>query len=56
MKRSSATLRCLLPRLKTIAAWKAYKAQVTGPQTDPRYLDLWDRMIEGLRKAGMPEA
>jgi TolB-like protein/Tfp pilus assembly protein PilF len=41
--------------LKTIAAWKAYKAQVTSPQTDPRYLEMWDRLIDGLRKAGMPE-
>ena len=40
---------------KTIAAWKAYKAQIIGPQTDPRRLDVWDRLIEGLRKAGMPE-
>ncbi len=40
---------------KTIAAWKAFKAQFTGPQSDRRYLELWDRQIEGLRKAGMPE-
>ena len=40
---------------RTIAAWAAFKVQVTGPQTDPRYLEMWDRMIEGLRKAGMPE-
>ena len=42
--------------LKTIAAWKAYVAQVTYPQTDPRYVEVWDRIIDGLRKAGMPEA
>jgi adenylate cyclase len=41
---------------RTIAAWKAFEAQFTNPQTDPRYLDYWDRVIEGLRKAGMPEA
>jgi adenylate cyclase len=35
----------------TIAAWKAIKAQYTNP----RYLEYWDRTIEGLRKAGMPE-
>ena len=40
---------------RTIAAWKALKAQFTGPQTDPRYLEMWDRLIEGLQKAGMPE-
>ena len=41
--------------LRSIAAWKAYRAQVTNEHTDPRYLDYWDRAIEGLRKAGMPE-
>ena len=43
------------PRFKTIAAWKSFNAQGTGPQTDPRTLEYWDRVIEGLRKAGMPE-
>jgi tetratricopeptide (TPR) repeat protein len=41
--------------LRTIVAWKAYRAQVTNEQTDPRYLDYWDRLIDGLRKAGLPE-
>jgi len=41
--------------LKTIAANKAYKAQQTDEQTDPRFLEYRDRQIEGLRKAGMPE-
>ena len=41
--------------LRTIAAWEAYKAQITNPHTDPRLLDMWDRKIEGLRKAGLPE-
>ena len=40
---------------KTIAAWKAFKAELTDPETDPQYLESWDRTIEGLRKAGMPE-
>jgi adenylate cyclase len=40
---------------RTIAAWDAYKAQNTGPQSDPRVLESWDRLVEGLRKAGMPE-
>ena len=40
--------------LKTIAAWKAL-AQISGWTSDPRCLEMWDRMIEGLRKAGMPE-
>jgi adenylate cyclase len=39
----------------TIAAWIAYKAHISNPRIDPRRLDYWDRVIEGLRKAGMPE-
>jgi len=38
---------------RTIAALKARKAQLINP--DPHYLDLWDRTIEGMRKAGLPE-
>ena len=41
--------------LRTIAAWKAYKAQRSNEHSDFDALDLWDRTIEGLRKAGMPE-
>ena len=40
----------------TIAAWKAVKAQKTNSDSDPRVLEFWDRLIEGLRKAGLPEA
>ena len=40
---------------KTTAAWKAWIARLSSPHTDPRHLDFWDRTIEGLRKAGMPE-
>ena len=40
---------------RTIAAWKALEAQFTSSQTDPRSLEMWDRLIDGLRKAGMPE-
>ena len=40
---------------RTIAAWKANNALFTNPQSDPRILECDDRMIEGLRKAGMPE-
>jgi len=42
-------------RLRTIAAWKAYQAQFTNANSDPRVLDTHDRQIEGLRKAGLPE-
>jgi hypothetical protein len=41
--------------LKTIAAWKVFKAQLTNQHSDPRSLEAWDRQIEALRKAGMPE-
>jgi adenylate cyclase len=40
---------------KTIAGWRGFKDQLTSENSDPRYLEFWDRMIEGLRKAGMPE-
>jgi adenylate cyclase len=36
---------------RTIAAYQATKL----PRTDPRFLEVGDRVIEGLRKAGMPE-
>jgi TolB-like protein len=39
---------------KTIAAWKALAAAYVK-MPSPRYLETWDRMIDGLRKAGMPE-
>ncbi len=45
----------LFPRPRTIAAWKAVKAQKTSSDSDPRVLEFWDRLIEGLRKAGLPE-
>ena len=41
--------------LRTIAAWKAEKAQKTNSDSDPRVLEFWDRLIEGLRKAGLAE-
>ena len=40
---------------RTIAAWKAVKAQKTSSDSDPRVLEFWNRLIEGLRKAGLPE-
>jgi adenylate cyclase len=40
---------------KSIAALKALQAPFTYAQSDPRILELWDRRIEGLRKAGLPE-
>jgi tetratricopeptide (TPR) repeat protein len=39
----------------TIVAAKALKNRYQNPQSNPRAIDLWDRWIEGLRKAGLPE-
>ena len=39
----------------TIAGAKVLKAMNTNEQTDPRAVDLWDRFIDGLRKAGLQE-
>ena len=38
--------------LKTIAAWKAHQMSLGG---DPRFVEMDERMYDGLRKAGMPE-
>jgi adenylate cyclase len=38
--------------LKTIAAWKALNESQRGV---PRYVEVSERMYDGLRKAGMPE-
>ena len=40
---------------RTLAAWKSRRAQYVDERTDPRYVEYWDRSIEGLRKAGLPE-
>jgi adenylate cyclase len=41
--------------LRTMAAWKSNRDQVVNEHTDPRYVQYWDRLIEGLRKAGLQE-
>ena len=38
---------------RTMAAWKSSRAQYVNEHTDPRYVEYWDRLIEGLRKAGL---
>jgi hypothetical protein len=38
--------------LKTIAGWKAYNDSFHG---DPRQLERNERVLDGLRKAGMQE-
>jgi adenylate cyclase len=39
----------------TIERAKGLKTMNTNSQTNPRAVDLWDRWIEGLREAGLPE-
>ena len=41
--------------LATMAALNRVKAQYVNEHTDPRYVEYWDRLIEGLRKAGLRE-
>ena len=38
--------------LKTIAAWKSHQMSWGG---DPRFVEMNERLYDGLRKAGMPE-
>jgi adenylate cyclase len=40
---------------RTIAAWKALAPPFTHVHADPRFLDCWNRTIEGMRRAGLPE-
>jgi tetratricopeptide (TPR) repeat protein len=40
---------------RTIVARNRTKALWVNEHTDPRYVEYWDRLTEGMRKAGMPE-
>ena len=37
---------------RTVAGWKSARAQVVNEHTDPRYVEYWDRLIEGLAQSG----
>ena len=39
---------------RTMAAWKSRRSQYVDERTDPRYAEYWDRLMDGLRKAGLP--
>ncbi|HXZ14673.1 MAG TPA: adenylate/guanylate cyclase domain-containing protein [Roseiarcus sp.] len=39
----------------TMAAWKSIESQNISPQRDQHVLEYWDRLIEGLKAAGLPE-
>ena len=41
--------------LKTIAAWKAYFWRWRKQGGDPRFVEMNERLYDGLRKAGLPE-
>ena len=42
-------------QVRTIAAFKAHNARSAGVTIDPRVLDTYARLYEGLLKAGLPE-
>jgi adenylate cyclase len=42
-------------QFSTIAAFKAHNARFANVAVDPRVPDTYDRLYEGLRKAGLPE-
>jgi adenylate cyclase len=39
----------------TLAALKRETAKYVSKGDDPRYVEKWDQLVEGMRKAGMPE-
>ena len=40
---------------RTMVARKQERTHWVNEHTDPRYVEYWDRLDEGLRKAGLPE-
>jgi adenylate cyclase len=42
-------------QFRTIAAFKAHNAHFANVTIDPHVLEAYDRLYEGLRKAGLPE-
>jgi hypothetical protein len=55
MSRSGVTSRSALPHSGPSRLGVAFKAKETNEYSNPRYLEFWDRQIEDLRKARMPE-
>ena len=39
-----------------MAAWKLRRSRYVDERTDPRYVEYWDRLMDGLRKAGLPDS
>jgi hypothetical protein len=40
---------------RTMANWKLTRARTVNEQTNPCYVEYWNALFEGLRKAGVPE-
>jgi adenylate cyclase len=40
----------------TVAALKLETAKYVNERDDPRYVEKWDQLVEGMRKAGLPES
>jgi TolB-like protein/Tfp pilus assembly protein PilF len=40
---------------RTLARWRLAKARFVTAQSDPCYVEHWNALFEGLRKAGVPE-
>ena len=56
MKRSSVTLRSLQRRTEDDRGVEGVRGSRSPMRTAIRaILEFWDRLIDGLRKAGMPE-
>jgi adenylate cyclase len=41
--------------IRTMAGWRQFRTNYVDANTDPRYVEYWDRLLEGLRKAGLQE-
>jgi tetratricopeptide (TPR) repeat protein len=40
---------------RTLANWKVTRARYVNENTNPCYVEYWNVLFEGLRKAGVPE-
>jgi hypothetical protein len=38
-----------------VAATVEAQKQATAKSTDPRFVEYWDRLVEGMHKAGLPK-
>ena len=38
----------------TVGRWKQIRGGYVNEHSDPRFVEYWDRLIEGLREAGLP--